>query len=365
MRISTRESNNCIVLIHIAILAAAMIFIFSVSAAYASDAAGTEKLQFNNTVAYMITTGISFLLLLGYCAFVKQKDLVFILLFTSVLVINLGYAFLSSSQTLSEALLANKIAYMGAVFLPLFMLVIIMDECHYRRNKLFLSVMLLIDLAVLALVLSPGYSTLYYEDVSLVFINGGTALAKTYGPLHCIYSFFLAFYFVAMISVIVYANFRKSKSSPRLVLSLLAMVFANILVWFIEQKIHLNFEFLSVSYIITEIYLLSLYSMLDTFYGGGYTQTAVQETAEENITPDEILSVENIDELISSWPDSALLTARELEVLKELLINKKRKEIAEDLCVSENTIKKHTSNIFAKLEVSSRAEIVERLTQLK
>lgn len=347
------------------LLAAAVVFVSSVSVAWAAEITGSDKLQFNNTVAYMITTGISFILLLGYCAFVKKKDLVFILLFTSVLVINLGYAFLAPSQTLSEALLANKITYIGAVFLPLFMLIIIMDECQYKRNKVFLSVLLAVNLAILMLVLSPGYSTLYYEDASLMFVNGSTVLVKTYGPMHCVYSFFLAFYFITMIAVIIYARFKKTKSSPRLAISLLAVVFANILIWFIEQKIHINFEFLSVSYIVTEIYLLSLYSMLDTFYGSNYVEADSSVTIPENTAPADTVQIENIDELIGVWPDAALLTARELEVLKELMNNKKRKDIAEDLCVSENTVKKHTSNIFAKLEVSSRAEIIEKLLQLK
>ncbi|MBQ4650615.1 MAG: hypothetical protein IJB73_07935 [Firmicutes bacterium] len=357
------EKNICTLLLML--LAAAAVFVCSFSVAYAAGSGSSDKLQFNNTVAYMVTTVVSFILLLGYCAFIKKKDLVFILLFTSVLVINLGYAFLSSSQTLSEALLANKITYFGAVFLPLFMLIIIMDECHYKRNKVFLAVLLAIDLAVLLLVLSPGYSTLYYEEVSLVFINGGAALAKTYGPLHCVYSFFLAFYFIIMIAVIIYAHFRKAKSSPKLAVSLLAVVFANILVWFIEQKIHINFEFLSVSYIITEIYLLSLYSMLDTFYGGASAKTDNAAPVPENTSHTDAAQIGNIDELIENWADAALLTSRELEVLKELLANKKRKDIAEDLCVSENTVKKHTSNIFAKLEVSSRAEIIEKLLPLK
>ena len=357
--------KNCISAIAAIIIIAFFIILVSTSSALASDGSPSEKIAFNNTVAYKITTAVSFLLLLGYCAFIKKKELVFVLLFASVLLINLGYAFLSSSQTLSEALLANDITYIGAVFLPLFLLIIIMDECQYKRNKIILSLLLCVNIAVLMLALSPGYSTLYYADVSLTFVNGGAVLIKTYGPLHCVYSFFLAFYFAAMIFVIFYARFRKTKSSPKLAVSLLAVVFGNILIWFIEQKIHLSFEFLSVSYIITEIYLLSLYSMLDTFYGSKPAINDIEITQKQTDSPAVSIQPEDVEELIECWADSVQLTSRELEVLKKLLINKKRKEIAEDLCVSENTVKKHTSNIFAKLGVSSRAEIIEKLSHLK
>ena len=57
------------------------------------------------------------------------------------------------------------------------------------------------------------------------------------------------------------------------------------------------------------------------------------------------------------------LTVREKEVFLEILKNKKRKAIAEELCVTESTVKKHTSHIFAKLGVSSRVELFEKLNQ--
>ena len=57
------------------------------------------------------------------------------------------------------------------------------------------------------------------------------------------------------------------------------------------------------------------------------------------------------------------LTAREREVLGFLLENKKRKEIADELFVTENTIKKHTTHIYEKLGVSSRSELLIKLNQ--
>ena len=41
------------------------------------------------------------------------------LLFSSVLVVNLGYLLLSVSGSLEMALHANRVAYLGSVFLPL------------------------------------------------------------------------------------------------------------------------------------------------------------------------------------------------------------------------------------------------------
>lgn len=49
------------------------------------------------------------------------------------------------------------------------------------------------------------------------------------------------------------------------------------------------------------------------------------------------------------------LSPRELEVLRLVAAGKTNKQIARDLGVSDKTIDRHVSNIFAKLEVSSRA----------
>jgi DNA-binding NarL/FixJ family response regulator len=49
------------------------------------------------------------------------------------------------------------------------------------------------------------------------------------------------------------------------------------------------------------------------------------------------------------------LTARELQVLRLVAAGKTNRTIATDLFLSDKTIARHVSNIFAKLNVSSRA----------
>jgi DNA-binding NarL/FixJ family response regulator len=49
------------------------------------------------------------------------------------------------------------------------------------------------------------------------------------------------------------------------------------------------------------------------------------------------------------------LTARELEVLRLVAAGQTNKSIAAELVLSERTVERHVSNIFAKLNVSSRA----------
>jgi ATP/maltotriose-dependent transcriptional regulator MalT len=54
------------------------------------------------------------------------------------------------------------------------------------------------------------------------------------------------------------------------------------------------------------------------------------------------------------------LTARELQVLRLVASGRTNKAIAAELFLSEKTIDRHVSNIFAKLEVASRAAATAR-----
>jgi PAS domain S-box-containing protein len=65
------------------------------------------------------------------------------------------------------------------------------------------------------------------------------------------------------------------------------------------------------------------------------------------------------------WPDlTEPLTTRELRVLELLARRYPNKEIATMLCLSWQTVAKHTANIFQKLRVAGRREAVERAAAL-
>ncbi len=57
---------------------------------------------------------------------------------------------------------------------------------------------------------------------------------------------------------------------------------------------------------------------------------------------------------VTVLPGGSRLSRRELEVLRLVVTGKSNKAIASELCLSEKTIERHLSNIFDKLDVSSR-----------
>ncbi|CDE16596.1 gerE [Clostridium sp. CAG:288] len=61
---------------------------------------------------------------------------------------------------------------------------------------------------------------------------------------------------------------------------------------------------------------------------------------------------------------TSILTSREKEVFELLITNKTTKEIAEELFISEKTVRNHISNVMQKLQVKGRAHAVVELIRL-
>ncbi len=94
------------------------------------------------------------------------------------------------------------------------------------------------------------------------------------------------------------------------------------------------------------------------------------ERGEAALSPDMVVRL--MDELArtpspapkaSSSDPLALLTARELEVLRELATGASNRIIADRLFISENTVRNHVHNLLEKLGLSSRREAVSLARQ--
>ncbi len=69
---------------------------------------------------------------------------------------------------------------------------------------------------------------------------------------------------------------------------------------------------------------------------------------------EEFAALSRRHEVAPPGPD---LTARELQVLKQIALGRKNRDIAEALFISENTVKNHVRNILEKLQLHSRVEV--------
>lgn len=307
-------------------------------------------------LVYGIIAALSLIVLLAYCIVEKKKRIWFLLLFSSVLIVNTGYFCLAASRSLAAALMANRIAYLGSVFLPLAMLMIILDVIQANNRKWLPVLFVILSVFVFLVAASPGYLDIYYKEVSFRVVNGVGSLQKVYGSWHGLYLIYLLGYFTAMVSAIIYAAINNKVSSMTYAIVLAAAVFVNIGVWLIEQFVNIEFEILSVSYIISELFLLGLHFLmaeqekLNRPAAPLPAQIPVQEP-----TPISVCDAEAFQCFQNGITD---LTHTERLIFDAYVAGKTTKEIMTELNIKENTLKFHNKNIYSKLGVSSRKQLL-------
>lgn len=314
---------------------------------------------------YVATAVISFGLLLGYFLVIKKRELWFVLLFSCVFVVNVGYLCLAVSDTLETALMANRVSYLGSVFLPMAMLMIIAKTIKLKFNKALPYLLFVVGFLVFLVAASPGYLDLYYKEVSLQVINGVSVLNKVYGPWHITYYIYLFAYFAAMVGIIIKTSVKKLvfSSSQGIVLTLSVMV--NIGVWFLEQFVDFGFELLSISYIISELFLLGLnYLIQDEDKNNTLiiTNDKINENPAENnsfIQEDALNNREDTENIELFQKGILTLTNTEKMIFDLYLEGDGTKDVLSKMNIKENTLKYHNKNIYGKLGVSSRKQLLE------
>lgn len=314
-------------------------------------------------LVYGIMAVLSLFLLAGCMALVKKNRGWFLLLFSSVAVVNLGYALLSASTGLSMALWANRVAYLGSVCLAPAMLMILLKVTGTCYKK-WLPWVLLTSAAVMYFIAgSPGILDIYYKEVSFAVVNGAGVLVKVYGPLHPVYLVYLVGYFAAMVAVLCRCWLRKTVDSVSQALALTAAVTVNLGVWLVEQLTHIDFELLAVSYILSELFLLGVHLMIrENQRLKELVRQKEAEAARIAAQTDPEVSGEQA-EIFRRGMDA--LTPTERTVFEAYLAGCTTKQIMESLKITENTLKFHNKNIYGKLGVSSRKQLVRISKQLE
>ncbi|MBE6739902.1 MAG: hypothetical protein E7565_06245 [Ruminococcaceae bacterium] len=127
-------------------------------------------------------------------------------------------------------------------------------------------------------------------------------------------------------------------------------VFINIAVWFLEQLVHIEFELLSFSYIISEAFLLGLALLIQQ------NEKHIEAILKENIQKENPTVTE--DEINYFEKGIKSLTKTEKIIFDYYIQGFSTKEIREKINITENTLKYHNKNIYGKLGVSSRKQLI-------
>jgi len=352
------------------IFASAPLLLFLTFLLSGCEALGSKTAS--QTIVYTVAALLAFVLLIGLCVLVRKKKGWFLLLFSSVVVVNVGYALLAVSTGLEMALWANRIAYFGSVFLPLSMLMIILNVSGTKHSAWVHYALATLSILVFLVAASPGILPIYYKEVAFGVVDGVSMLVKVYGPLHPLYMVYLLGYFTAMVTVIIRAKVKKTIENTAHAVILLIAVFVNLFVWSIEQLSNFDFEMLSISYIISELFLLGVHLVMTENQKlreiVKQVETAQSYTKEESTDLLEIpvdqkaIDPERIDLFMHGLNT---LTPTERAIYDAYISRATTREIMANLNIKETTLKYHNRNIYGKLGVANRKELLELHKQIK
>lgn len=135
---------------------------------------------------YLITAVLTFINLMIFIFSFDKKRISAYFTFMALLMVlaNGGYLALALSTNLQEAVLANKIIYLGGCFVPPILLISICVICNYKVADWLRIVIYTYSFLVYAMVLTIGHNHLYYSEIFLDKFGNSTVLGHEYGIGH-------------------------------------------------------------------------------------------------------------------------------------------------------------------------------------
>lgn len=167
-----------------------------------------------------------------------------------MLIANAGYYFMSVATNIEEAILAQKIAYVGGIFLIVFYFFLVLEICHIELPR-FVSVFLVfIQCIIYGFVCTIGKSGLFYKSITMHEKNGNLVFEKVYGPFHEIYKLTMFFYLLAAIAVAIYSLLKRKSVNRRGVLAVVFFSALAVSAYVTEKAIHLEYDIIPVAFVV-------------------------------------------------------------------------------------------------------------------
>lgn len=198
------------------------------------------------------------LIVLYACFPRKRFNTFYTSLFNYLMVTQLGHFFLALSTNIQEALLANKIAYIGAAFLPLLVFLGVLSVCQVKLSRKIYVLLMTLSVFIFAMACTAGYLPWYYESAEYVVTMGVGNFVAKYGPLHVCFNVMVAFYALACLVVWLYALLRKRSVSLHNLACIALIGVVTALSFFVSRQLGADMLVMPCVYIIIEWILFVL-----------------------------------------------------------------------------------------------------------
>ena len=207
--------------------------------------------------SFAISVVLFILFLLGWR---KNYSILYIMTFTIITIVNMGYFMLSLSKDLEEALLAQKIIYIGGCFLLMMVMFYVAEMCHLPFPRWFKALFAGINGIFYAGVLTIGYLPVFYKSASLKLVNGNVFIDKTYAPMHTAFYAVKIIEFAISFLLLAYALRHKPQASSKSIKLLFLSETVSFFSFFVGKILLSNIEFLPYAYLFDEIVYLVIAS---------------------------------------------------------------------------------------------------------
>jgi len=167
-----------------------------------------------------------------------------------------GHLFLACSTNIQEAILANKIAYVGASFVPMLFFLGELSLCNIKVSKKLHIILFSISSLILGLALTAGQSDIFYKSVTLIENFGVTDFAADYGPAHMLYNIMMVCYLLSGIFVFFASIYKRSNISYKNLLTLAVLGFIAIGSFFVMRALNCDMLVTPAAFLLLQYTLL-------------------------------------------------------------------------------------------------------------
>ena len=192
--------------------------------------------------------------------FKNQRNNYVYYVFYAILVANFGHWLLGFSESVEGAIIANKVNYLGASFLPMFMFFALLQICKIRISRYLYISLIILSFGICALAMTVGFCPAYYKTVEYVVQGGVGNYVATYGWGHTVFNIFLVGYALLDIWIIVRAILCQKMVSLKNISAMIVTEIATIASFFVARFLGNDMLVMPFVYVLDQILLLYICS---------------------------------------------------------------------------------------------------------
>lgn len=210
---------------------------------------------------YSITAAIATITFLFFiCEYENRKtNYYYLVLIMLMMLANAGYLAVAVSKTLEEAILANKILYIGGCFVQPVTLLLICTLANYKLKPWMKYLNYGFSVFVYAMALTVGYSDLYYKEVYLKTYKDVTVIGHTYGIGHTLFYIMIIGHTLLEVGLICYILIKKRTVSRKNLIGLVTIVVINVYLFVVGGVINSAIEVMPAAYAVNCIVLMIMF----------------------------------------------------------------------------------------------------------